>query len=70
MSSRCLIKSRSTESVGVMEVSEDLLRELLEVYERSRRPKRRVGYMRVRRVLGEVIGYKDKGEVEGGEGRG
>ena len=48
---------------------EELLNMLLEAYRRSRRPRKRIGYIRIKRVLGEVVGYKDKGEAEeGGEG--
>lgn len=48
---------------------EELFNLLIEVYRRSRRPSRRIGYMRVKRVIGEVVGRKGESEAEGG-GRG
>jgi len=68
---RCsrLISSGIPRLAGMKLSEEELLDMLLEAYKRSRRPSRRIGYIRVKRVLGEVIGYKDKGEAEeGGEG--
>lgn len=47
-----------------MEEYEKTLKKVLEIYRKSKAPSRRIGYMRVKRIIGVVVGLKDKNKTK------
>jgi len=43
------------------------LRAMLEAYREARRPRVKIGYMRIKRVVGEIYGRQSEDKAEGGQ---